>query len=93
MGATYVANKNYILREIAGEAILVSVGEQIADFCGIVNLNASAKILWETLQREVTKEELVETFIREFQVSKEKALEDIEISLQIMMERGLVANV
>lgn len=92
MSERYIANKNYILRGIAGEAVLVSIGEQIADFCGIVNLNASARVLWEMLQKEVTKEELVEAFVRKFEVSEVKALEDIEVSLDLMMERGLVAH-
>ena len=47
--AVYTASPNYILRDIAGESILVSIGQGVADFCGVVVLNESAKILWTTL--------------------------------------------
>lgn len=90
MKERYTANNNYILREIAGEAILVSVGEEIADFCGIVKLNAAARVLWEVLQREVTKEELVSELMEQFEVSEERAEEDAEVSLQMMLARRLI---
>lgn len=92
MGKRFIANKNYILREIAGESVLVSVGEEIADFCGIVNLNASARTLWEALQEGATKEELAQILKENFEVTEEKALEDVEACIQILQERGLVIN-
>ena len=45
----YIAKNRYVLREIAGESILVSVGDGVADFCGIVKLNASVKVIWNKL--------------------------------------------
>lgn len=89
----FTANKNYILREIAGESVLVSVGEEIADFCGIVNLNHSARCLWDILQGKVTKEELVKALVYKFEVSEETAQKDVENTLNILQERGLVKNV
>ena len=43
----YIAKNRCVLREVAGESILVSVGDGAADFCGIVKLNASAKVNME----------------------------------------------
>lgn len=86
----YHASTNYILREIAGESVLVSVGDGIADFCGIVNLNASAKVLWHTLQQGATKTELVQELQSHFPVSEEKAAEDVEKSLILLEEREMV---
>lgn len=86
----YRASANYVLREIAGESILVSVGDGVADFCGIVNLNASAKVLWNTMQQGATKEALIQALIHQFAVSREKASEDVDTSLHLLLERGLV---
>lgn len=58
-GKKYITKDRYVLREIAGESILVSVGDGVADFCGIVKLNASAKVIWNTLRNGAGKEELV----------------------------------
>ena len=78
----YYSNPNYVLREIAGESVLVSMGEGVADFCGIITLNQSAKILWETL---------AENLKNHFQISDEQAAEDVEKSLKLLEEKGLVS--
>ena len=79
----YYSNPNYVLREIAGESVLVSMGEGVADFCGIITLNQSAKILWETLKQGSTREKLAENLKNHFQISDEQAAEDVEKSLSV----------
>ena len=87
----YHSNPNYVLREIAGESVLVSMGDGIADFCGIITLNHSAKILWETMKTGATKEKLVESLKNYFKISDAKATEDVERSLKLLEEKGLVS--
>lgn len=87
----YYSNPNYVLREIAGESVLVSMGEGVADFCGIITLNQSAKILWETLKQGSTREKLAENLKNHFQISDEQAAEDVEKSLKLLEEKGLVS--
>lgn len=86
----YHSNQNYILREIVGESVLVSIGEGVADFRGIVKLNASAKVIWTALQKGATKEELVEAVADAFSISKEKAEEDVDKSLELLKQREMV---
>ena len=88
--AEYTARHNYILRDIAGESILVSIGQGVADFCGVVVLNESAKILWTTLLGGATTEDLTEALVQVFQVSPAQAQADVEETLSILMERGMV---
>lgn len=89
----YRANPNYVLREIAGEAVLVSVGDGIADFCGIVTLNPSAKILWTCLLNGAGRTEISEALVNEFGISKEKAEEDAERALCLLKEHGMIYDV
>lgn len=86
----YHASPNYILREIAGDSLLVSVGAGVADFCGIVKLNPSAKIIWNALQRGVTKNELILELQNHFFVSEEKASEDIQNTLMLLEGKGMI---
>ena len=86
----YAASPNYILREIAGEAVLVSVGQSVADFCGVVTLNASAKVLWQALSPGATVDELTAALVEAFQVSSAQARADVEETLSMLMKRGMV---
>lgn len=90
-GKKYITKDRYVLREIAGESILVSVGDGVADFCGIVKLNASAKVIWNTLQSGAGKEELVQALVDAFSISEEKAKEDVEKSLELLIQREMIS--
>lgn len=88
-----ITNKNYIMREIAGAPLLISVGQEIADFCGIINLNESARILWEALEKGATREELIEKLRGAYDISTERACQDVDSTLKILLERGMIAYV
>lgn len=90
-GKKYITKDRYVLREIAGESILVSVGDGVADFCGIVKLNSSAKVIWNTLRNGVGKEELVQALVDAFSISEEKAKEDVEKSLELLIQREMIS--
>ncbi len=87
----YFSSPNYMVRKIAGEAVLVSVGAGVVDFCGIINLNETAEALWEKLQQGATKEELVQRLTEKFAVSEAKAREDVEDSIKVLLERGMIS--
>lgn len=86
----YKASDKYVLRVIAGEAVLVSVGEGVADFCGIVTLNGSAKVLWKALSEPHTEDELVRALCESFSIPEETAHTDVRQSLSMLTERGMV---
>lgn len=88
----FVANENYILRDIADQSVLVSIGSEIADFCGVVNLNATAKELWSALQNGATKGELVKNLTDKFSVSEDTASEDVRKTLLLLLNKGLITN-
>lgn len=91
MHKQYTASKNYVLRKIAGKNVLVSVGEGIADFCGIVTLNESAGVLWKKLQQGATGEELAAELQEVFLIEEEAAKEDVEEILRFLLEKRMIA--
>lgn len=86
----FFASSDYIFREVAGESILISTGNGIANFCGIVTLNDSARILWKALQNGTTQSDLVQLLQKEFSISEERALDDVTFTLEFLTEKGLI---
>lgn len=76
--------KEFILREIAGEYIIVPVGQAALEFNGMITLNETGAFLWKQLLNDVTKEQLLEAMRKEYDVSEEEAGNDIEEFLQIL---------
>lgn len=68
--------KEFVLREIAGEAILVPTGETSQEFNGMINLSATAQFIWENLEKVDSLDELVDKILEEFEVDRETARND-----------------
>ena len=83
----------FILRKIAGEDIVVPIGNNIADFNGVIRLNESAAFLWKVLQEEISKEDLVNSLIEEYGIDKSLATNDVEGFLDILEEHKAIEGV
>lgn len=82
--------EGFILRQIAGEDIVVPIGNNIADFNGVIRLNESAAFLWKTLQEEISKEELINSLIKEYKIDENLATNDVEGFLDILKEHKAI---
>ena len=80
-----------ILREIAGEYVLIPTGEMASKIYGIIGLNGTGVFLYKQLQRETTVEELVETLLREYETDRETAERDVKRFLKKMEEAGILS--
>ena len=82
--------EGFILRQIAGEDIVVPIGNNIADFNGVIRLNESAAFLWRELQSEISKEELINSLIKEYEIDENLATNDVEGFLDILKEHKAI---
>ena len=82
-----------ILREIAGEHILVPVGEAALRFQGMITLNESGLLLWQKLQSGCTGEDLVEALLAEYQVERSQAQADVAAFLEKLSQVELLEDV
>lgn len=80
----------FLLREIAGEHIVVPIGERVVDLNGLLTLNAPARVLWEELATEQTEDDLVEALTERFEVSPEVARTDVSDFVALLAEKGLL---
>ena len=86
----FKASENIILREIAGESILVPVGPLARRVHGMISLSESGRILWDCLQRECAEEELVNALLSEYDVDEQTAREDVTAFLEKLSGFGLL---
>ena len=80
----------FLLREVAGNTIVVPVGDDAVSFNGVITINEPGKFLWELLEKGIEKEELLAKFLEEYQVSKEDAKEDIRAFIQELLDNGIM---
>ena len=83
--------KNFELRNICGENIVITHGVDNIDFTAIITLNDSAAYLWNQVKdRDFTKEDAVRILLDAYNVAEDRAREDVEELLALWEEMGLL---
>lgn len=85
-------DKEFILREIAGDYIIIPAGKTVLDFNGLITVNEVGVSLWNMLQNEVTFEELVQGILDEYDVEESVAREDIQEFLAALIDVGIITK-
>jgi len=70
-------NPDFILRQIAGENILVPCGEAAKRINGLINLNSTAAFIWKNLDSVRDLDELTMQVMEAFDVDEETAARDV----------------
>lgn len=68
----------FILREIAGNFIVIAIGNAVKDFNGVITLNDTGAFLWKQLEKGATKEQLLEALLNEYEVDNQVAEQHID---------------
>ena len=70
-------DKNFVLRRVVDNAVLVPFGQKMIDFNGMISLNKVGAFLAEKLQEETTLEALVVAVVEKYDVDAETAAADV----------------
>lgn len=82
--------KEFVLREIAGDYIIIPTGSTVLEFNGLITVNEVGVTLWKMLQKEVTMEQLVSGILEEYDVEEAVAREDIQEFLNTLEKGGIL---
>lgn len=52
-------NENFVLKTIAGEAVVMPVGEAVSKVNGMIKLNPTAEVIWKALEKETDFESVI----------------------------------
>lgn len=86
-----IAN-DFILREIAGEYIIVPTGSTALNFNGLITVNEVGLFLWKKLEQGVTREELLAGVLEEYEIDAETAKKDIDEFLNELKNGGILTE-
>ena len=85
-------DKEFVLREIAGDYIFIPTGSTVLEFNGLITVNEVGVTLWKMLQDEVTLDQLVQGVLAEYDVEEEVAREDIQEFLEALVKGGILTK-
>lgn len=81
-----------ILREVAGQYVIVPTGKRVREVTNIVYISSSAAYLWDYMKaHEFEKEDLVKRIMEHYTgVTEEKASEDIDKFLNMLSANNIL---
>ena len=83
-------NHNFVLRKVGDRAVAVPVGSACKTFRGVVKLNATAWLVWESLLAGDTEDQTVAKMLERYEVSEEQARSSYRAAVERLSEIGAV---
>ncbi len=80
----------FMLREVAGQWVVVPLGERVVEFNGIMTLSESGALLWKVLEKDVLEEELVQAVLKEYSIDAETAKKDVQEFIGTIRKKDLL---
>ena len=82
--------KEMILREIAGENVLVPGADAVLDYNGLFVMTETAAFIWGILSEVETEEEVLKKMLDEYEIDEETAKNDITEFLDRLRNFGII---
>lgn len=86
------AREEFMLREIAGEAILVPTGDAALEINGLISLNGSGVMLYRMLQQGTTEDAMTAALLEEYEVTEETAKADVRKFVDQMQKANILLH-
>lgn len=80
----------YVLREIAGDYILIPIGETALEMNGMITMNEVGVTIWKAIERGADEEEILQELVNTFEVEEAEARNDMQEYITKLKENGLV---
>lgn len=80
----------FIIRQIMDDIVAVPVGSYALEFNGMIVLNPVSRLIWETLESEVSFDTILQCVTDRFDVSAEEAAQDISEFLDQLRRADLL---
>lgn len=80
----------FMVREIAGQWIVVPIGSRVVEFNGIMTLSESGAVLWKLLAKGTEIDELVSAILAEYDIDEKTARADVESFVEVLAQKKLI---
>ena len=86
-------SSNYVIREIAGDYIIVPIGQAVFDFQGLITVNEIGAFIWKLLQENDLTLNEIETAIKdEYEVESSIVKNDVIDFLNQLIKYRILLN-
>ncbi len=85
-----VIKKEFVLREIAGDFVLVPIGKTSGEFKGLFPISETGAFIWKILPEAESEQYIIEKFFGEYEVDRETVSSDVNEFLSALRKYGII---
>ena len=78
----------FALRPVADTWVVLPLGEQSVNFNGMLTMNETGALLWQTLEKGGDREALADALVAEYVVERSQDLADVDEILEGLQKAG-----
>ena len=82
--------KQVVLRSVAGEYMLIPIGETVFEYNGIFMLTESGKFLWENIEKGAEADQLKQLLVAEYEIDFNTASADVDEFIEMLKTFGII---
>lgn len=82
----------FVLRDIAGDTVIVPVGETALSYNGMITTTRTGAAIWQELEKGCDREALIEMLLARFDVDRETAAKDTDDFLEKLAKADLIRD-
>lgn len=82
--------KDFILREMAGEYVIIPTGKRAPLQEGLLTVNEVGAALWKELETGADFQELLASVLAQYEVEEERAVREIREFLDLLRKNGIL---
>ena len=81
----------FVLRDVAGKTFVVATGELSKTFKGMITLNETGKLIWQTLENGATNEEVVNKLLSVYEDADREVVEkDVALFIERLEKDNII---
>jgi len=80
----------FVLREIAGNWVIIPVGQRVVEYNSIMSVNNSGALLWKSLEKGNDPDGLVQILLTEYATDENTARTDVNEFIEAVNMKGLL---
>lgn len=82
----------FVLREVAGQVMVIATGKASKDFHGMIRLNQTGKLVWQGVADGLSADEIAHRLTERYSVDAEKAFLDVTNMIDQMEKAGILCQ-
>lgn len=81
--------EGFVKRIVMDKTVIVPTGEAGKTIKGMIKLNNTASLIWDSIEEGLTEEETAKKICEKYDITEEKALADVQKIVQQMKDVGV----